>query len=1244
MKKQYLLIAALAASQIAMADVSLESGFEGASLAADGWTEYSSGGTSKWAQISYSAEAMFKSTLKAPASGGAKCVKSTTGGLNAIGKVNPSSWLISPKVKVGKGESLSFLMAYNAAYNGNALVTSDDNRSKFDVLISTTTADTTAFSEVVYHKIHKGLSQYANYCIDLSKYEGKEVYIAFHEYGTPTATPWITNVLYLDNVKLTDAKCPDLSVVTAPKFKSGLLKQQDVTFTVKNFGVDVQKFKLNYRVGSGSAVTEVVDKPLASGDTLAYTFSQKALFPAAGEQEVKVWCDAENDGFTENDADSVKVKIYDVAEIPYVLTETSALTDFASSYSRRSGKNYYGWAYYDNTKAWVYTKPSGTYESYLYSTKGFALKKGKLRIKTTATATATPASMRVYLTKVEKEFGNPVATVAMKTSLDAADAVYNIDVPEDGEYIIAFQPDINGQVALFGLELSLPMEDMVATEVTSPASSLLVTKSATVSAKFRNDGEKVHKNVKVSYQFGDAQAVTEEVSEIAAGAEVEYTFAKKLDLSAAGSKTLKVWSSMDGDGNVKNDTVAKTIFTYEAKTLPFSSSFETGEDALTWATINVDNDDVYWGIEPMTVAIDGKKAMYLNTVSGIKSNDYAVSPALSVKKGEKYRLSFYYAKASTIPSRISTLKVYLATSADAENIVKGTLLADFTESESAYRYANEYFTVPEDGIYYIAFQSENGTSDLIIDDFRIDQASELVMTGAKSSVTDKDYELADGYVTATFVNAGMTDLNGVELTCVTEGVDAGGKSLFKNEVNETCSATIAAGDTVNYTFKSPVKFDKVATYKFTVALSHSADADAKNNSYVAAGPTLFETKSAPVVLGFEDAADNAAVKTSGKWLVSRSTPYQGSNSIYHSGKAADGGDWIYLNRINIPAGTYDFSFFWKTMTGNNNSNVRQSFAVYLGTSASADGMTTKLAEFNDTINSDHKATKELLPLVIDKTDNYFIGIKCTTANSLGSLVLDQFAIANQVEGKSIPVGGSYDADFATREGEWYHYHPTNTSSQWTVATADGEKYMTTKRSYVSYMGTWTTPGIYESPAFKFAAGDKYEISYEYSIAATDSKTPLDGKSALNAYIANRDLPSAFTGLAAHGGEDYLTEGLTRGIAKDTISIEAGGIYYFGFVPSSEVSAQFNLYSFKLANLTATGVDALAAAGGKVALADGKLVVTGDYVKGEIYSVSGLLSKTFANVATVDVSDLSQGIYIVRITTESGVATAKIVVR
>lgn len=225
------------------------------------------------------------------------------------------------------------------------------------------------------------------------------------------------------------------------------------------------------------------------------------------------------------------------------------------------------------------------------------------------------------------------------------------------------------------------------------------------------------------------------------------------------------------------------------------------------------------------------------------------------------------------------------------------------------------------------------------------------------------------------------------------------------------------------------------------------------------------------------------------------------------------------------------------MTGNNNSNVRQSFAVYLGTSASADGMTTKLAEFNDTINSDHKATKELLPLVIDKTDNYFIGVKCTTANSLGSLVLDQFAISNPVEGKSIPVGGSYDADFATREGEWYHYHPTNTSSQWTVATADGEKYMTTKRSYVSYMGTWTTPGIYESPAFKFAA-----------------------------------------------------------------------------------------------------------AGGKVALADGKLVVTGDYVKGEIYSVSGLLSKTFANAATVDVSDLSQGIYIVRITTESGVATAKIVVR
>lgn len=1248
MRKVLFLLGALIASLTASASESFSAGFEGESLAADGWTTYSSGAKSQWSQITYTAETFFSSTtgtIKIPSNGGAKAAKSLSGALNAIGGVNPSSWLISPKIKVGKGESLSFMLAYNAGYNGNANVKSDDVRTKFDILISTTTADTTAFSDVVFHKINKSVSQYANYNVDLSKYEGQEIYIAFHEYGTPAKTPWLTNVLYLDNIKVSSEKAPDLSIITSPTFKSGLVKEQAVSLSITNYGADASGIKMNYQIGDGETVTETVNSVLASGDTLAYTFTKNAVFTKSGSQTVKVWCETDGDTFTDNNADSATVNIYEVAQIPYAMTEESATTDLASSYTKRSGRNYYGWAYYDNTKAWVYTS-SSTVSSYLYTTKGYSLTKGKLRIKTTATATASPASMNVYLTKVEKEFGDPVATVDMKVSLDASDNIFLIDVPEDGDYIIALQPTISGQVALFGLEISLPIEDIVAREITAPAASLLVNNEVTVSAKFRNDGQYSHSGVKVSYQYGDNAAVTETLPDIESGAEISYTFDKKLDLSAAATKDLKVWCSLEGDGNLANDTVTKSIFTYEAKALPYSTSFENDEDKLTWTTINVDDDDVYWGIEPMTVAIDGKNAMYLNSLTNIKSNDLAVTPALTVKKGEKYRISFYYAKTSAITSRTSTLAVYLSTGADVDSVKNGTLIAEYAESGNAYRYANAFFTAPADGTYYIALYSLNGTSDLVIDDFRIDQSSEVVMIGAESSVSDKAYELPDGNVTAKFVNAGLSEISDIKLTYTAIATDSKGDTISTKTVEETYSKAVASGDTVSYVFTEPVKFDKAGTYSITVSLSQSSDTDTKNNSYAVTGPTLFETKTAPVTLGFEDTNDNAAVKVSStRWRVAMSTPYQGKYSIYHSGKADAAGDWIFLNRVNIPAGTYDFSYFWKTMTGNKNSTVRQSFSVYMGTDATAEAMTTKLYEFSDTINSDHKATKELMTLTIDKTANYFIGVKCTSTNSLGALILDQFSISDPVTGMEIPAESEYVADFATRENEWYHYHPTTTSSQWTAATADGDTYMTTKRTYTSYMGTWTTPGIYESPAFKLAKDGLYEVTYEYSIAATNSSNPLDGKSALSLYIADKDVPAAFSTVVAKGGEDYLSESLAKGTAKDTITVAADGVYYLGFIPESEVSAQFNLYSFKLKNLKVSGVSDIDANDGNSAVIEnGKLIVAGDYETAYIYSVNGMLCASFNAEDGFDVSSLSKGIYLVKLTSGDKSTVVKIAVK
>lgn len=1246
MKKKLFLALSLMVSVVTSAQDSFSNGFEKAAFADDGWTTYSAEGcTGVWSIVAYASESSFKSTLPTPAAGGLYAAKSKTGGLNAIGKVNPSSWLISPKITVGEGEALNFLMSYIAAFNVNAYVTSDDNRTKFDVLISTTTADTTAFTDVVYHKIHLGVGKWANYCIDLGKYAGKDIYIAFHEYGTPSATPFITNSTYIDNVSVSARKSPDLAVTVAPTFTSGTITEQEVKATVHNYGVTASSFTMSYRIGDGEVVSESVNTPLESDATLEYTFTRKAQFTESGEQTVTVWCSADGDAYNDNDTVASTAKIYAVAELPFVLSVATASTDFASSYYKRSGMTYYGWYFMTNVNAWVYTCPTNGVESCLYSTTGFALKKGKLRIKTRATATLDPAQMRVYLTRVEGEFGEPVSTVTMKTTVDATDNVFHIDVPYDGNYIIAFQPlmDANGQSALFGLEISLPIEDILPVGIDSPAEALLVSDAVPVTATFRNDGVQSHSNVKVSYRYADNAIVTETIGTINAGAELKYTFATPLDLSKASSGVLKVWSELEGDGNVANDTISRRIVAYEPKALPYSTGFESEEENLLWTTINVDNDDVFWGVEPTTVALEGSNTMYLNYVSGVESNDFAITPALRGVKDSKHRISFYYAKTSAVPTRIAKVKVYLTTSTDPAEIVKGTLIADYSESKDVYRYANAYFTIPADGIYYIAFYSQGGNADLILDDVRIDTASELVMLSTESSVTGSGYEFPDGKVTVTFANAGMTNLTNVKLSYTAIGRDNAGNIVSSASAEETFADAVAVGDTVAYTFTQPVKFTTPATYTIIAGLSHADDADAKNNSYSGEGPVLYATMGLPLKLGFEDAVERSAVALNGGWKLGSTTPYEGSYALNHSGKAAADGDWAYLNRVYVPAGTYDFSFFWKTMTNNTSDTYRQGFEVYIGTEATPEAMTTKLIELTDTLNADHKAYKELMPLVIAESGNYFIGVRCIGTNSMGSLTLDNFVIASPAEGIEIGSGETYTADFAERESEWYHYHPTRTSSQWTQATADGDTYMTTARTYTSYSGLWTTPGIYETPAFRIEAGKKYEVKFEYSLAASSTSTPLDGNTRMELYIADRDVPAAFTTKVAAGGEDYIADGLQRGTAVDTIVVASTGVYHLGFIPASTVSAKFNLHSFSLTHLAQSAVEAIDT-GDEVEVSvdiHRQLRVAGSHTGGTVYSAGGLVAATFGSESEISLTNLAPGIYIVQVTTGKSVVTTKI---
>lgn len=1232
MKKISLLSTMIASSALwltaAAQQPSLQADFEGDAVTANGWTEYHTGTKALWTVTKYASEAQLKSTLSANKLGALQCAVSRTGGTRAVGNVNPSNWLISPAVTVASGDHLNYQVAYGPGYNTAATVTSDDQRIRLEVLVSTTSADTTAFTDTIRCEIPKEYADWSFRSLDLSKYAGKTIYIAFHDHGTPLSN-FVSQNLFLDNVEVASQSKIDQGVSRVNTLISGTITSQPITVRVSNNGAASSGYTVSYDIDGANAVTETVNKAIASGDTILHTFAAPATF-AAGSHTVHAWTSTDNDAYFYNDSASTTVTVLETASLPYEVTSSNITTDLAKSYGTSSA----GWYYMSRYDAWIYSPT--TKASYLYTTKGIALKKGKVKVRLYCTSTAANAVVTAYLSQVKGQYAaTQVGSKTLELNLNQGYQNFIIDVPEDGNYIISLGASSQGQIAVSKLTYCEPYEDIQAVSVATPAKALVAQSGVPVTIKVYNDGIKTQTGVKVYYKVDSATAVQESIASIEPATSVEYTFSTKADLSTVGNHTIQACVDLDGDGDESNDYVTGSVYTYAARQFPYQTSFETATDSLEWSAINVDGDDAYWGVESTpSYCIDGTHTLYLNYVQGQVHNDYAVSPAIALSAGQKGRVSFYYGLSTLYGG--SKLKVVMSKEPTAEALANGTVLQTINISQMGYSYANAYFTVPDDaaGNYYFAILATGGYDQIFVDDFRVNADSELAVTGLKSSTTGSSYDPADAEITVGLSNYGLANLSGAKFTCTITGVNNDGDTVSTQTLTGTYSETIEGGEIAAYTFPEKAKFDEVGTYTIAVAMTCDGDADSKNNSWQITGPTKWKTFTVPVTLGFEDTNDNKCIQVENKWTVSTYTPYDGKRSFAHSGVAGSTkGDWAFLNRVHVPAGTYDVSFFWKTMTNNDKDTYSQNFAVYLGTAAVADSMKYKVAELTNALNADHKATKELAQITLPEGD-YFFGLQSTTTNTYGYVILDQFTIALPDSGIAVTAEAPYTADFGTRESEWYHYHPSSTSNQWTLSTADLEPVVSAQRTYTSWAQTWKTPGIYRAPAFKLQAGNQYEATYTYTIDGTDDSNPLDGQSQISLLLASRDVPSEYNTTVATGTESYIAASEANGTATGTFTVPTDGVYYLGFTTNSNVSAKFGLYTFSLKLVSSTGVSQVVD-GTTVNVKRNLVEIVGPYTQCTVYTVGGVAVAQVNDQSTVSLADFTPGAYLVQVTLPSG---------
>ncbi|MCI5058636.1 MAG: PKD domain-containing protein, partial [Flavobacteriales bacterium] len=175
---------------------------------------------------------------------------------------------------------------------------------------------------------------------------------------------------------------------------------------------------------------------------------------------------------------------------------------------------------------------------------------------------------------------------------------------------------INAEQALIcaqGLSNPLPID--VGTQlITAPNTSYTSCSPlpVTVTATFRNFGINTQSGIPVNFELDTNGTVIQSVSEtlnqsLVQGSTNSYTFSQQLTLPGPGVYTLKVFTSLSGDGNAANDMKQITITVSGSQTI-FTEDFESGSFATNgWTTNNPDNNNG-WSINSVSGASSGSQA------------------------------------------------------------------------------------------------------------------------------------------------------------------------------------------------------------------------------------------------------------------------------------------------------------------------------------------------------------------------------------------------------------------------------------------------------------------------------------------------------------------------------------------------------------------------------------------------------------------------------------------------------------
>ncbi len=398
-------------------------------------------------------------------------------------------------------------------------------------------------------------------------------------------------------------------------------------------------------------------------------------------------------------------------------------------------------------------------------------------------------------------------------------------------------------------ELTIPRPvDVAVNEIVAPITSTDLSASETVTVKVENKGTEEISSFSLKLTVDGADVATEQFNgSLASGAETEYTFTAKADLSVAGAHTVKVEAVAEGDGDASNNAVEKIIYKVSAVDPPFACDFSTADDMALWNVVDANNDGETWVYEEtMQSAVLGYSAMY-------DSDDYLITlNPIRLSAGDAHVAFSYCSLSGYFPERLQVLYGKTTDPSEMQLLYEDI---DFTISELTLQVVN--FNVEEAGDYYFAFYGCS-TADqygIAVDDVEIDEGAYVAapdISVDKVVVPLSSTALTSGETIGAIVtNNSFADISSFALSYkIGDGA----------EVKETFGDGLAAGETRTVEFAQKADLSAENTYEITVTASDVvSDLPEENtNDNTAVGTVVhYAPATVPFTVDFSDESQRA---------------------------------------------------------------------------------------------------------------------------------------------------------------------------------------------------------------------------------------------------------------------------------------------------------------------------------------------------------------------------------------------------